>query len=74
MHPDKAQALSKLAEVSSELSAEIERLKDEIAHPHRHGLRTSVGAFVALSFLGLGAVAVDATEVLLRRVSDTYWR
>lgn len=73
MHPDKVEALNKLAEVTRELDAEIAQLKDVARHPHRDGWRKSLRALSILPFLGAGATICDATDLLLRRIPDARW-
>ena len=73
MHPNKAEALGQLAEVSREFDAEIDHLGDVVQHPGRNGWRTSLAALAVLPFLGAGAVLVDATDVSFRRISDSRW-
>ena len=73
MHPDKAEALGKIAEVSRELDTEIAQLKDTARHPRRGGWDNSLRAVGTLLVLNAGAVAVDAVEVVLRRTNDRLW-
>ena len=73
MHPDKAEALNKLAEVTQELDLEIGQLKDVALHPHREGWGKSLRALSILPFLGLSATICDATDMLFRRIPDPRW-
>lgn len=73
MHPDKAEALGKIAEVSRELDTEIAQLKEAARHPRRGGWDNSLRAVGTLLVLNAGAVAVDAVEVVLRRTNDRLW-
>lgn len=73
MHPSKAEALKKLAEVSRELDSEIEKIKDVALNPGRHGWSNSLNAIVTVSALGAGALVVDASEVVVRSISDRRW-
>ena len=73
MHPDKADALGKLTDVSRELDSDIHRLKDVVGNPTRDGWASSVKALATLPFLGAGAVIVDACAVLLRLTADSRW-
>lgn len=73
MHANKAEALKKLAESSGELDAEINRLKDIVRNPNRDGWESSLKALATLPFLGVGAVIADASEILIRSISDDRW-
>ena len=73
MHPDKAEALSKLAEATHELDREIAQLKDVALHPRRDGWGRSLRAMSTLPFLGVGATFCDAVDMLLRRIPDARW-
>ena len=73
MHPDKAEALNKLAEVTQELDVEIAQLKAVALHPHRDGWGKSLRALSMLPFLGIGATICDALDVLFRRIPDARW-
>ena len=71
MHPKKAEALAGLAEGSREFDEAINRLRDIALHPNRNGWGTSLKAAATLPALGLGALMVDAGEVMVRRISDS---
>lgn len=73
MHPDKAEALSTLAEVTQALDLEIAQLKDVALHPQRDGWRKSLRALGTLPFLGIAASICDATDMLFRRIPDARW-
>ena len=74
MHPEKAEALGKLAQVTRELDTAIDELKDVARNPDRNGWPRSVKAIATLPVLGLGAMLVDAAEVVIRRTSDSAWK
>jgi len=73
MHPHKAEALAKLADVSRELDSEMDQLKDIAVNPGHNGWTGTLKAVATLPALGIGAVLVDACEVIVRRTSDNKW-
>jgi hypothetical protein len=73
MHPHKAEALAKLAEVCRELDSEMDHLKDIARNPGRNGWTSTLQALATLPALGVGALLVDAGEVIIRRTSDSKW-
>lgn len=71
--PNKDEVLGKLTKAQRTVDAELSRNRSVLQRPSAYGLRRSLGAFAALPFLGLVAVAVDAAEAFVRRSSDGDW-
>ena len=75
MHAKKQELLTKLDESSRSFDAALGHLVDVLRHPRAHGWRSSLGAaVVGLPLIGVGAVIVDVSEVLVSRSTDAEWQ
>ena len=74
MHPMKAKALDKVAEISRLQNASLQDGLRVGTNPQTYGCTGSlVAAAVMLPLTGLSAVITDVTHVMIARSSDETW-
>lgn len=74
MHPMKAKALDKVAEISRIQDASLQDGLRVATNPQTYGWTGSlVAAAVMLPLTGLSAVITDVTQVMIARSSDETW-
>jgi hypothetical protein len=71
MHQKKADILKKLSDASRDIDDAARHVADVARHPDKHGWLGSVGAaIVGLPIVGITALALAASEVVVGRIPD----